>query len=794
MNNNKLSFWELTKNHKITIPVIQRDYAQGRIGKEYLRQNFLSQLIHVLHTNSPLTLDFIYSNEENNTMNPLDGQQRLTTLWLLHWYIAFRLNKLNEHHDEKISEYLMNFSYETRVASKNFCKEICHLTFHPNISLQKGNKRFGIIGYIQQQTWFNSIWKQDPTIQAMLRMLGGSEKKDASGNDIMDGIEEFLSLKNQEELQTYWNRLTGDNCPITFYHLTIDTEQLPLSDDLYIKMNARGRILSDFENLKADWIDWMMNEHISKDTYFDSSKNTSSVCRYQKYSCLLDNKWADIFWENRWPKDGSINEIYFAFINRILTNLICVAKNTNQKFMYEPEKINNGDIKAFDEFYGTFYDGQTKKNDDTRNFYNSFSIYQPWIGFQFLERLEIVLSRLPKNFTELYNKNFIPQYESQQNNEYKNRNGVPIKEIKKITQSERVEVHAIFKYLETGTFDALSFKKWMRITNNLIRNGNINNIESMIGALRLIDELGEHAHNIYQFLADNSQTITSNFIKTQIEEEREKAKRIIASDNMANDKNTWEDIITEAEEYAFFKGAIRFLYSGKNGEIEWENFLTKWENTKELIPINETNRQTITELLSYMDENTLAEVFSKYSLSSKDNNLRAMLLDTNPKTKKCIHHFLMQDTKSPESVLQKDLKRFSNAQNYSNYWIRKDWYHWKYVLTNYTRQRGYYENNSFVIGDSNFEHFISLLQYLSKEGKITDLNDNPLNEFVRGLQIRFKYRSTKFIYFKENSTYKICRISEDGHKLKKEDDSLYECEITIDELLSSLQNKLDELL
>lgn len=120
MNNNKLSFWELIKNHKIVIPIIQRDYAQGRIGKEYLRQNFLSQLIHALHTNSPLTLDFIYSNEENNTMNPLDGQQRLTTLWLLHWYIAFRLNKLNEHHDEKNQR----ISYEFFIRNKSSFQEL----------------------------------------------------------------------------------------------------------------------------------------------------------------------------------------------------------------------------------------------------------------------------------------------------------------------------------------------------------------------------------------------------------------------------------------------------------------------------------------------------------------------------------------------------------------------------------------------------------------------------------------------------------------------------------------------
>ena len=38
-----ISFWGLLTSKKIVIPIIQRDYAQGRIGKEYLRERFLGQ-------------------------------------------------------------------------------------------------------------------------------------------------------------------------------------------------------------------------------------------------------------------------------------------------------------------------------------------------------------------------------------------------------------------------------------------------------------------------------------------------------------------------------------------------------------------------------------------------------------------------------------------------------------------------------------------------------------------------------------------------------------------------------
>ena len=55
------SFWHLLKEKRIVIPIIQRDYAQGRIGKEYLRQRFLEQLLCALKTDTPeskLVLDF----------------------------------------------------------------------------------------------------------------------------------------------------------------------------------------------------------------------------------------------------------------------------------------------------------------------------------------------------------------------------------------------------------------------------------------------------------------------------------------------------------------------------------------------------------------------------------------------------------------------------------------------------------------------------------------------------------------------------------------------------------------
>jgi len=56
---------ELQKQYTITIPLIQRDYAQGRIdrgsGSKIKSHDFISKLIDVLTTDSPaLNLDFVY--------------------------------------------------------------------------------------------------------------------------------------------------------------------------------------------------------------------------------------------------------------------------------------------------------------------------------------------------------------------------------------------------------------------------------------------------------------------------------------------------------------------------------------------------------------------------------------------------------------------------------------------------------------------------------------------------------------------------------------------------------------
>ena len=101
---NKMTFWELLKKYKIEIPKIQRGYAQGRTDEktERLVNIFLNDIKNAILTNTSLNLDFIYGRIENNTLIPIDGQQRLTTLFLLHWYFAVKENKLGNENNKEI--------------------------------------------------------------------------------------------------------------------------------------------------------------------------------------------------------------------------------------------------------------------------------------------------------------------------------------------------------------------------------------------------------------------------------------------------------------------------------------------------------------------------------------------------------------------------------------------------------------------------------------------------------------------------------------------------------------------
>ena len=123
-NNNAYSLRDcsletLLKASPIRVPKIQRDYAQGRNNDvaNDIRSKFVHDLVTAISpAGEKIELDFVYGSYRNGSFEPLDGQQRLTTLFLLHWICGVDLYVK----DKKISK----LSYETRNTSTDFCLEL----------------------------------------------------------------------------------------------------------------------------------------------------------------------------------------------------------------------------------------------------------------------------------------------------------------------------------------------------------------------------------------------------------------------------------------------------------------------------------------------------------------------------------------------------------------------------------------------------------------------------------------------------------------------------------------------
>ena len=195
---------------------------------------------------------------------PIDGQQRLITLWLLHLYCAAKShNALN-----------IKLQFMSREFANDFCE---HLDSNLSILLGKLKEQDEEdLGHaIINESWFISSWKFNETVRGMLNAL--------------KYIHRECKCKDVSEL---WKQLNSDNCHIVFSFLDMGGEQ-GLDDDIYIKMNGRGRPLSVFENLKS-WMDEQVTTSKQSTSNMEEEKEWRNL-----WPTYMDNKWTDFFWENR---------------------------------------------------------------------------------------------------------------------------------------------------------------------------------------------------------------------------------------------------------------------------------------------------------------------------------------------------------------------------------------------------------------------------------------------------------------------------------------------------------------
>ena len=517
MNNqikaSKYSFWDLITKYRVEIPIIQRDYAQGRVEHVLLSKNFLCAIKEALINGTELNLDFIYGSFPDNnkeTFHPLDGQQRLTTLFLLHWY-AFIKERVQ---DPNITNSLLNFSYEIRISSREFCTALVSEKFE----IRDQEK---ISEQIRNSNWYFLSWQQDSTIRAMLKMLDEIQK-------MFQDVDDLWSLLTEKKL-------------INFYHLVL--EDFGLSDDLYIKMNARGRLLTPFENLKAE-----IQEKDDKNGW-EKSKPLKD-----RFSTKIDTVWTDFVWKN-YQYNHSVDIAHMRLMTTVVMINVALGK-TDLKPNQRNELIQQLEDNCFSRDLINYIDENVfNMLTEYYNLYSSIDIAKYDL------QLEMWRHSPRKSIT----------------NEILIAGNNPAVDNSSYTQ--KVLFFAQTEYIRrVSEFNETNYADWMRVVRNIVSRGDIDqngkrpdivrSPEAFVGVINLINELADGCENIYQHLSVTS--IKSAFARYQIQEEIIKAKIFVAYPE-------FRTLLFKLEDNDLMRGHISFAlncanFDGKN--IDSVNFDT----------------------------------------------------------------------------------------------------------------------------------------------------------------------------------------------------------------------------
>lgn len=503
-NSRQYTFWELINSYKIVIPIIQRAYAQGRdsIKISEIRRNFLDTLYEMIENKEKsVDLDFVYgsikllkysqSETEDKIFTPLDGQQRLTTLFLLHWYLA---RDESGSLSNEYKELLRNFTYETRTSSKEFCRDLINnsIVIEDNHSAKE---------VILNSTWFFIAWQKDPTIKSMLNM-------------IEDIHEKFKKNRNQ----LFNNLVSKTDKPITFQFLELNS--FGLTDSLYIKMNARGKALTEFENFKAKF-----------EQFLESKNIINSELLYKEFSMKIDGIWTDFFWKYR--NNNHIDNLimrYFLFISEML-----YYKKNNKQLTYlkETPEFN---FKQIENIY---------TDTDSKNIRFLFDAFDLLHNFKDISKL----------FEELFTKNI---YQKGKINLFSEN----INLFENCISSENFGIYekilffTIIKYMITKKMDTVDelLKNKIRILRNLLLKVRQQNQTKFNSNLRYenMSRFIESSEKLIEIDDFFSIEVLSGFTKESLDFEKNKQKLI-------NENKTLKEIIFELEDHKLLQGSIHNL-------------------------------------------------------------------------------------------------------------------------------------------------------------------------------------------------------------------------------------------
>lgn len=541
MKNEYTFFSLLNEFEKIEIPRIQRSYAQGRESEKIVRDGFLGSIMKTLENKNEdrLCLDFIYGDSNNKKFIPIDGQQRLTTLYLLYWYLNnFEKNTVEK---EKRKEALRKFTYETRESSKEFCERLSGTSI--NVEDFKNTKEEKISSKIKNQTWYLIQWKDDPTIKAMLTML--------------DAIEEKLKFKDIQEIKT--NAFEENGKRIYFYFIEVKT--FGSVDELYVKMNSRGKKLTTFENFKSKLEGYMDRE------IFKKEEDKKTLNEFKK---KIDNEWLLYFWDIKKDSENNGGEL-----DRCLMNLFMTI------FENEMALIDN---KTSDEIKSIIkdYDDFILKNEDERK-----------LDFEKLKEQNVI------NETTIKYSCYVLEYYSMLQNAKKDTEHDTEQELDKIInyeeiinkmmnfsggnkndfRPEKIQFYIICKYLykicekekDKDLVDIIKeadnqnkLTKILYFARNIVKNVYIDSEEKYCKMIKFMDNIVDafiknNYNSIFEYLKDLDvedlikQCNMEKEVKYLLYGEQKKSNKICSN-------NEWKNEIIKMDANEYFTGNTRFLF------------------------------------------------------------------------------------------------------------------------------------------------------------------------------------------------------------------------------------------
>ena len=689
------SFFELQNNYKIIISQIQRDYAQGREDKDNENKiksyDFILKIIEVLTSEaSVLNLDFVYGytkeiSKDQSAFIPLDGQQRLTTLWLLHWYLSPKQEteqngiKMISVIDE-VKEWLKNFTYETRNSSKRFCEKLI------DEFLSVSNN---VCATIKDANWFMASWQNDPTVVSMLNML--------------DTIQQQSFDKEKA-----WKNLF-ENRKITFDYIDIKSDEFKLTDELYIKMNSRGKPLTSFENFKAQFSEILS----AKDTNYihDKLDYEGTQITFQEYFAFkIDGVWTDLFWNFVIQKKEEIKEV-IERDKRIAKDESPISYCCMNFFIYIAQmcyfKDNTGkDASDFKNDFSIF-----KKKDNVLFLFNILNFFYE---ISMDDSKQVCVDKFNPFFENLFQKGKIDNsYQGQvrlfenkgvnlfekcllEGHQFDNRNKIVLYclvsyaikyDLKEVNNELRFYVRIIRNLLQAT-----------RQRNEIVYNTNVR-INSFGKYWKLFNQLLEKS-NVYQRLLENIDNKDTDISNDALNNEKDKAQ-IVMDNNSSNMAKI--QALFQLEEFKYFGGLIHNLKPKDNIDnlIDWAKYVRDiWNCDDDFIVVSliacdfggfSTKKCSLGKMWFWGQKDNWGTILAGTGAEEKELSKPIILL-LNKYGKKNLSNSALK----PQEILEEIIQEFLNTLTPKN---------WQYYFCKY---RKYFLKNSnyYSWNADEFEHEI----------------------------------------------------------------------------------------